>query len=68
VNFELIARGPTEMTVRARCEALGVTEQGYYAFAAVAPRHLSMQKRMPHFQTRLPLRTNLGAIATERRA
>jgi putative transposase len=34
VNFELIARGPTGMTVRARCEALGVTEQGYYAFCS----------------------------------
>jgi putative transposase len=32
MNFELVDQGPKAMTVRARCEALGVTEQGYYAF------------------------------------
>jgi transposase InsO family protein len=34
VNFELIENGPSTMTVRARCDALGVTEQGFYAFRA----------------------------------
>jgi hypothetical protein len=31
MNFELVAPGPKEMTVRSRCEALDVSEQGYYA-------------------------------------
>jgi putative transposase len=34
MKFELIESGPPAMTVRARCDALGVTEQGFYAFCA----------------------------------
>jgi putative transposase len=32
MNFELVAKGPSKMSVRSRCEALGVTEQGYHAY------------------------------------
>ena len=34
MNFELVAAGHADMSLRARCEALGVSEQGYHAFCA----------------------------------
>jgi putative transposase len=32
MNFELVEKGPNAMSLRSRCEALGVTEQGYHAY------------------------------------
>jgi integrase len=45
MNFELVDTGPKEMTVRARCEALSVSEQGYYAYCV--RRAMPYPKRFP---------------------